>query len=70
MPDGIDPDVEVDDNPVDGFALGDPHETMLAAALELIEGRTRSTDAAPVPSLTPVREQFHPRSTGLLIGQY
>ena len=70
MPDGIDPDVEVDDNPVDGFALGDPHETMLAAALELIEGRTRSTDAAPVPSLTPVREQIRPRSTGLLIGQY
>ena len=67
MPDGIDPDVEVDDNPTDGFGLGDPRETMLSAALGLIEGRTRSAETAPAPSLTPVTEQFHPRTTGLLV---
>lgn len=70
MPDGIDPDVKADDNPLDGFDLGDPRETMLAAALGLIEGRTRSSDPAPAPSLTPVAEQFHPRTTGLLVGDY
>lgn len=70
MPDGIDPDVVVDDNPTDGFALGDPRETMLSAALDLIEGRTRSAGPAPIPSLTPVTEQFHPRTTGILVGRY
>ena len=70
MPDGIDPDVKVDDNPLDGFDLGDPRETMLATALSLIEGRTRSSDPAPAPSLMPVAEQFHPRTTGLLVGDY
>ncbi|MBR3097024.1 MAG: hypothetical protein IKH17_03985, partial [Bacteroidales bacterium] len=70
MPDGIDPDVKADDNPLDGFDLGDPRETMLATALSLIEGRTRSSDPAPAPSLTPVAEQFHPRTTGLLVGDY
>jgi len=33
MPDGISPDYSVSDNPVDGYQLGDPNETMLAAAL-------------------------------------
>jgi len=33
MPDGLAPDVEVEDNPLDGCQLGDPSETMLAAAL-------------------------------------
>ena len=70
MPDGIAPDVEVDDNPTDGFDLGDPRETMLSAALGLIEGRTRSAETAPAPSLTPVPEQFHPRTTGLLVGNH
>ena len=70
MPDGIDPDVEVDDNPTDGFPLGDPRETMLAKALSLIEGRTRSADVTPASSLTPVPEMFHPRTTGLLVNQF
>ena len=70
MPDGIDPDVEVDDNPTDGFPLGDPRETMLAAALSLIEGRTRSAGPAQAPSLTPVPELFHPRTSGLLVSQF
>jgi len=33
MPDGFIPDVTVKDNPVDGYMLGDPDETMLKAAL-------------------------------------
>ena len=36
MPDGIVPDVALDDDPLDGYLLGDPHETMLAAALARI----------------------------------
>ena len=35
MPDGLTPDFAVADNPQDGFALGDPQETMLARALSL-----------------------------------
>ena len=33
MPDGLTPDIPVEDNPFDGCQLGDPAETMLAAAL-------------------------------------
>ena len=33
MPDGFQPDIEVEDNPLDGHQLGDEDETMLAAAL-------------------------------------
>ena len=33
MPDGMEPDIEVSDNPLDGYQLGDPSETMLRAAL-------------------------------------
>ena len=54
MPDGIVPDYEVEDNPLDGYALGDPRETMLSAALELIDGRTRASGGNPRPSLDPV----------------
>lgn len=32
MPDGIAPDYEVEDDPLDGYPLGDSRETMLAAA--------------------------------------
>ena len=71
MPDGIAPDVEAKDDPTDGFALGDPQETMLAAALRLIEGRTRSAAETPSgPGLAPVPDGFHPRTTGLLIGSF
>lgn len=56
MPDGLAPDYVVADDPRDGFALGDPGETMLAATLALA-GYThpapsaRSRSAAPVPVL-------------------
>lgn len=62
MPDGIKPDITEDDDPLDGFALGDPHETMLSEALVRIAGgvqpasttqaRTRAIDpdlAIPTP---------------------
>ena len=69
MPDGIAPDHEVADKPGDGFDLGDPHETMLAAALSLIEdgsvgGRTRS---ASEPVLTPVPDAPRRPGFGLLV---
>ena len=35
MPNGFTPDVPVADNPMDGYQLGDPQETMLKAALTL-----------------------------------
>jgi C-terminal processing protease CtpA/Prc len=70
MPDGIAPDVGAEDDPLDGFALGDPRETMLSVALGLIEGRTRSTSAPPARRLAPVPEGFHPRSTNLLVGSF
>ena len=69
MPDGIAPDFEAEDDPLDGYALGDPGETMLATALGLIEGRTRSSATLSGQRLTPVSEGYHPRSTGLLVGR-
>lgn len=69
MPDGIAPDYEVNDNPLDGYPLGDPRETMLAAALELMEGGTRAIQGenGPIPCLEPVPGDSHPRGTQLLI---
>ena len=58
MPDGIAPDYEVEDDPLDGHDLGDPEETMLAFALKLLEGRTRSSGPAPSAGLEPVSEGF------------
>lgn len=71
MPDGIDPDVEVDDDPEDGFDLGDPRETMLAAALDLIAGRpvagrTRSSGAS---TLQPVPDALRRPGFGLLVDE-
>ena len=70
MPDGIAPDIEAEDDPLDGYALGDARESMLAIALGLIEGRTRAAEAPSHPRPTPVGKGFHPRSTGILVGQY
>jgi C-terminal processing protease CtpA/Prc len=72
MPDGIAPDVEAEDDPLDGFDLGNPRETMLSVALGLIEGRTRSAAEAPVHHTlpAPVDKDFHPRTTGILVGRY
>ena len=70
MPDGIAPDVEAEDDPLDGFALGNPRESMLSVALSLIEGRTRAAEAPSHPLPTPVEAGFHPRTTGILVGRY
>ena len=70
MPDGIDPDFAVEDDPQDGYPLGNPRESMLAVALSLIEGRTRAagTPSGPQPAL--VEGEYHPRTTGILVGRY
>ena len=70
MPDGIAPDVEAEDDPLDGFELGNPRETMLSVALSLIDGRTRAAEAPSHPLPTPVEAGFHPRTTGILVGRY
>ena len=72
MPDGIAPHYPVEDDPLDGRALGDSRETMLSAALSLIDGRTRSVEpiSGSGPRLTPVPEGFHPRTPGFLVGRY
>ena len=71
MPDGIVPDVPAEDDPLDGYPLGDPRESMLSVALGLIEGGTRSAASpAHAPSLEPVSEHFHPRSTGLRVRDF
>ena len=56
MPDGLSPDVEAMDDPLDGFQLGDPQETMLAATLALC-GYQAAPKAAPRSLLLPVREK-------------
>lgn len=57
MPDGIPVDYAAKDNPLDGFQLGDPSETMLAKVLELSLGTSTKapvsvTELKPAP---PVR---------------
>ena len=71
MPDGIVPDYEVADNPLDGYDLGDPKETMLAYALGLIDarwiaGKTRSADS---PALLPVLDAPRRPGFGVLVGE-
>ncbi|MBP5625528.1 MAG: hypothetical protein J6W98_01265 [Bacteroidales bacterium] len=57
MPDGLAPDVTVEDNPLDGCQLGDPSETMLAAALSACgyaPAKRAARDAAVVRQLDAV----------------
>ena len=61
MPNGLEPDYTVRDNPFDGYGLGDPRETMLAATLSLIDGaspapaqlRARTPAPEPLPLALP-----------------
>ena len=72
IPDGIPVDVEVDDNPFDGYQLGDENETMLRAALQAAgkvypqaASVTRSySKVTKVMELTPLE---HGTPRGLLI---
>lgn len=50
MPDGFAPDIEVKDNPLDHYELGDVNETMLSAALNGLPGKA--------PSAGSVRSRF------------
>ena len=70
MPDGIAPDVVAEDDPLDGFPLGNPQESMLSVALRLIDGRTRAAEAASQPRLSPIKGDYHPRTKGILVGRY
>lgn len=67
MPDGLAPDHEIEDDPLDGFDLGDPDETMLAGTLSLCGYNNPSPaarrSARPAPVLEkvdaePVRPTF------------
>lgn len=51
MPDGFVPDIPVFDDPLDGWQLGDEHETMLRIALE----RAGKTDISDVRESAPQR---------------
>ena len=69
MPDGIAPDIESEDRPQDGVDLGDPAETMLAAALARMERRPlpAGTRSAPASALTPVPDAPRRPGFGLLV---
>lgn len=64
MPSGIPADYEVSDNPRDGYALGDPSESMLAATLKLLSGGmlqqadTKAADGHPAETLPYHRPGF------------
>ena len=45
MPDGLAPDYAMEDDPLDGFELGDPRETMLAETLSLCGYKATATSA-------------------------
>lgn len=59
MPNGLKPDIEAKDNPIDGYQLGDPEESLLKIALTKAgynssKAGYRSTEAgAPAPSFDP-----------------
>jgi len=53
MPDGIPVDLDSKDYPLDGYELGDPLETMLAAALDAVKSAPATPDLLPVEN--PVR---------------
>ena len=50
MPDGLVPDIEVADDPLDGYDRGDPKETMLSSALKLCGYKDAAPSARQAPS--------------------
>lgn len=69
MPDGIKPDIELEDSPLDGFQLGDPGETLLACALAHMNGGETpilGTRSASLGTLRAV-EKPHRSGYGLLV---
>ena len=71
-PDGIHPDIELQDNPLDGFALGDEDETMLHAALMLAAGEapdavtTRASCMVEFPRIDVARPSYFIQKTSIL----
>lgn len=55
MPDGLQPDIQVTDDPILPYQFGDVNETMLRTALTAA-GRTYETEAAESRSMSPVRQ--------------
>ena len=72
MPDGIKPDIEQRDEPLDGFQLGDPGETLLARALAHMNGGETpvvNTRSASLGALR-VAEKPHRSTYGLLVKEW
>lgn len=69
MPDGIAPGIPMQDDPMDGFALGDPQETILSAILSRIEGSTKA--AAPLIGPDPLRlpDTWRPDRPGRILSR-
>lgn len=66
MPDGIPVDIEVDDDPTDGYQFGDENETMLKAALQAAgKPGTKASSFTSKPIPTEFIEHGMPR--GMLI---
>ncbi len=63
MPSGLTPDIEAEDNPLDGYQLGDPNETLLKQALTLAgysylstSGTKTGADTASLESSDKLRQ--------------
>ena len=74
MPDGIVPDIEQRDDPLDGCLLGDPNETLLSIALAHMNGtytRASTRSADPLSSLVlPASEKPHRPGYGVLVNDF
>ena len=71
MPDGIQPDYPVRDNPTDGYALGNPNETMLAKTLSLCGYKSTAPTAGIArvsdKTIEPELIDLHGEGSGLRI---
>jgi len=63
MPNGFSPDVEADDNPLDGYQIGNPQETLLKTALGLAGYNSKQpsslTKAVVLPDAVRMEKDFH-----------
>lgn len=66
MPDGLKPDYPAEDNPLDGYQLGDENESLLRLALDRAAGKTDRSGARTV-SLLPY--ELTPMTVNPLFGQ-
>mgnify|MGYP000761635510 FL=1 len=66
MPDGLKPDYPAEDNPLDGYQLGDENESLLRLALDRAAGKTDRSGARTV-SLLPY--ELTPMTVNPLFGK-